>query len=469
MRFEQAVAELEKRQPEHLPKPDLERMRALAELLDDPQLTYPTVHVTGTNGKTTTARLVATLACAHGLSAGVFSSPHLSSVTERFTLCGDQIAEDEFAREYEHLRPFLLTVDEGTGSVTYFEALTALASLWFADKPVELGVFEVGMGGTWDATNLVAGDVAVLCPVGLDHPELGSTVAEVASEKAGIVKQGKVAVVREQLPEAMEVIERRCEEQIATALVEGREWDLESRARGVGGQSIAVRGLHATYEDLVLPLHGEHAARSVAAAVVALEAFLERELDEDRVQSAVAAATSPGRLEVVARHPLIVLDGAHNPAAADALAAALRETFAWDRLHLVLSVFSNKDLGGIVEHVAPLADVGYATRNESPRARSPEEVAEALTANGVVTRLVPTVREALEAARAAASPDDLILITGSLYTVADARRALRGGTLSRWPWNRRCSSSNPTACAVDSSARCSSGSRPRDCGSPRCG
>jgi dihydrofolate synthase/folylpolyglutamate synthase len=428
VRFEHAVAELEARQPEHLPKPDLERIRALAELLDDPQRTYPTVHVTGTNGKTTTARLVAGLACAHGLSAGLFTSPHLRSLTERFTLCGEPIGEEEFAREYERLRPYLHTVDERSGQVTYFEALTALAYLWFADKPVGLGVFEVGMGGTWDATNLVAGDVAILCPVGLDHPELGSTPGDVAAEKAGIVKQGKVAVVREQPSEALEVIERRCEEQIATMLLEGREWALASRVRAVGGQAISVRGLHGTYEDLVLPLHGEHAARNAAAAVVALEAFLERALDEDHVRGSLGSATSPGRVEVVGRHPLVVLDGAHNPAAAEALATALRDAFAWERLHLVMSVFDNKDLSGILEHLAPLADVGYATANGSPRSRPPEEIAEAMTANGLVTRTLPRVSDALDAARAGASPDDLILVTGSLYTVADARRAFEGGS-----------------------------------------
>jgi dihydrofolate synthase/folylpolyglutamate synthase len=173
VRFADAVAELDARQPEHMPKPDLDRIRALAELLDEPQLTYPTIHVTGTNGKTTTARLISALACAHGLTAGLFTSPHLRSVTERMQLCGRPIAGGDFADEYEHLLPYLRTVDERVGRVTYFETLTALAYLWFADKPVQVAVFEVGMGGTWDATNLISGDVAVICPIGLDHPELG--------------------------------------------------------------------------------------------------------------------------------------------------------------------------------------------------------------------------------------------------------------------------------------------------------
>ena len=424
MRFADAMAELQGRQPEHLPEPDLERIRALATLLADPQLTYPTIHVTGTNGKTTTARLAAAIACAHGLTTGLFTSPHLASVTERFEICGDPMAEEAFGEEFEHLLAYLRTVDERVGRVTYFEALTALAYLSFADAPVALGVFEVGMGGTWDATNLVSGDVAVLCPIGLDHPQLGSTIAEVTGEKAGIIKQGKVAVVREQEDEALEVIRQRCEEQIATLLLEGRDWELADLTPAVGGQAIAIRGLHATYDDILLPIYGEHAAHNAAAAVVAVEALLERPLDRDAVRLALGAATSPGRLEVAARRPLVVLDGAHNPAAARALAEALPDTFTWDRLHLVMGVFADKDLDGIVGPLAPLADAGYAAAVESVRARSPREVADAMAAHGVATEPFPSVPDALDAAARAASDGDLILVTGSLYTVADARRAL---------------------------------------------
>jgi dihydrofolate synthase/folylpolyglutamate synthase len=280
------------------------------------------------------------------------------------------------------------------------------------------------MGGTWDATNLIAGDVAVICPIGLDHPELGSTIAEVAAEKAGIIKQGKVAVVREQVPEALEVIERRCEEQIATMLLEHREWGVEQRTVAVGGQALVVRGLHATYEDLLLPIHGAHAAHNAAAAIAAVEALLERALDADAVRAALGSITSPGRLEVVSRRPLVILDGAHNPAAAEALAIALPETFAGDRLHLVMAVFNDKDLDGIVRPIAPLADVGYATAVDSVRARPAQEVAAALTAAGVPTQTFGSVAEAFAAARKAASEDDLILVTGSLYTVADARRVV---------------------------------------------
>ncbi len=424
MRFADAVAELDSRQPEHMPKPDLERIRSLADLLDDPQLRYPTIHVTGTNGKTTTARLTARIACAQGLATGLFTSPHLETVRERLQLCDEPISEKEFGEEYEHLLPYLRTVDERVGPVTYFEALAALAFLWFADKPADLGVFEVGMGGTWDATNLVAGQVAVLCPIALDHPELGATHAEVAKEKAGIIKAGAVAVVREQPREALAVIEARCEEVGARMLLEDRDWGLEIRAPAVGGQSLTVRGIHATYEDLLLPLFGEFAARNAAAAIVAVETLLEHALEADAVRDALAGATSPGRLEVAARRPLILLDGAHNPGAARALATALPESFTWIRLHLVLAVFSNKDLDGIVEQLAPLADVGYAATTTSVRARPAEEVARALALHGIPTQTFGSVEDALAAAREAADDGDLILVTGSLYTVAAARRTL---------------------------------------------
>jgi len=207
-------------------------------------------------------------------------------------------------------------------------------------------------------------------------------------------------------------------------LLEGRDWTLASRAPALGGQAISVRGLHATYEDILLPLFGAHAAHSAAAAVVALEAFVERALDDDTVRIVLEASTSPGRLEIASRHPLLVLDGAHNPAAAAALAEALPEAFTWDRLHLVMGVFSDKALAGILEWLGPLTDAGYAAPTASARARPAREIAAAMVAEGLATETFPSVADALAAARGAAAPGDLILVTGSLYTVADARRAL---------------------------------------------
>jgi dihydrofolate synthase/folylpolyglutamate synthase len=394
----------------------------VADLLDHPERTYRTVHVTGTNGKTTTARLVGRILCAHGLSAGVYTSPHLRRVTERIALCDEEIPDEEFAATYEHLLPVLREVDERSDEpVTYFETLTALAFLWFADKPVDVGVFEVGMGGEWDATNLVASDVAVFCRIDLDHPELGSTVEEVAREKAGIIKEASAVVSAEQAPGALATIRDRAGTLDAEIRMEGDDFELTAADPGVGGQLLRVRGLAAEYGDLFLPIHGVHQARHAALAIAAAEALLGRELSEDALRAALGGATAPGRLEVVARHPMVVLDGAHNPAGAEALAAALGETFIWQRLHVVVGCLSTKDVGGIMRPLASRADHAYACANSNPKSLSAEEMAAACEAAEIPAHAFPSVPDALDAAHAAAEEGDLILVTGSLYTVADAR------------------------------------------------
>jgi dihydrofolate synthase/folylpolyglutamate synthase len=420
MRYRDAVAELDGRQPEGM-KPDLSRIRAVAELLDNPQLQYPSVHVTGTNGKTSTVRLISRILCAHGVSAGRYTSPHLAEVTERLGLCDDDIEEDEFAETYGHLLPVLEQVDAREERVTYFEALTALAYLWFADKPVDVGVFEVGMGGEWDATNLVRGDVTVFCSIDLDHRELGSTIDEVAREKAGIIKEGSTVVVQDPTGPTMAAVEARAATAGASVVVLGRDFWLDGPLPAVGGQQLMVRTEHGEYRDLSLPLHGAHQALNAVAAIAASEALLGRELSQEALRQALAGASSPGRLEVVGRHPLVVLDGAHNPHAARALASALADAFTWQRLHLVIGVLDRKDLDGIVEPLALRAHVAYACRNSNEHARPAEEVAAACDRAGVPATSHDDVNAAIDAAEAAAGPDDVILVTGSLYTVADAR------------------------------------------------
>lgn len=427
MRFEEAVARLDRRQPEHMPEPSLDRIRSVSGSLDDPQLTYPTIHVTGTNGKTTIARAAADISCAHGVKTGLFTSPHLRSVRERLALCGVEISEQEFAEEWEHLEPFLEMIDrEEAGASTYFEAITALAFLWFADKPVGLAVVEVGMGGSWDATNLVAGDVAVIGEISLDHPELGSSVQEVATEKAGIIKPDKIVVVREQPEEALKVIEAKVADVGATMFLEERDWEVEVRVPAVGGQQFRVRGEHRTYDELFLPMFGEHAVRNVAAAIVAVESIVGHALDPDATRAAIDALRIPGRLEVITRSPLVILDGAHNPAGAEALARTLAESFTWSRMHVVLAVSSNKDVDGVIAALAPLADVWYPASSGGVRSFPAEHVAARIAAAGGRVADLGTVEESLAAARDAADTGDLILVTGSLYTVADARRALGG-------------------------------------------
>ena len=420
MLLAEALAELDGRQPERM-VPDLDRIRAVADLMDHPELRYPSVHVTGTNGKTSTVRLATRILCGHGLSAGRYTSPHLASVTERLGVCDDDIGEEEFGEAYGHLLPYLQEVDRRGDRVTYFETLTALAYLWFADKPVDVGVFEVGMGGEWDATNLVRSDVAVFCSIDLDHPELGATVEEVAREKAGIIKEGSTVIVQDPSPATMAAVDARVDTVGAPMLVLGQDFWLDGPFPAVGGQQLMVRTGQGQYEDLFLPLHGGHQALNAATAVAACEALLGRALNPAALREALAGTTSPGRLEIVSRHPLVVLDGAHNPQAARAVAANLADAFAWRRLHLVLGILDRKDLEGIVDALAPGAHVAYACRNSNPHARPAEEVAAACDRAGVPATAHPSVGEALDAAEAAAGEDDLILVTGSLYTVADAR------------------------------------------------
>jgi dihydrofolate synthase/folylpolyglutamate synthase len=427
MRYEEALARLDARQPEHMPGPSIERIEALVNYLDHPERTYPTIHVTGTNGKSTAARAAASVACASGLSTGLYLSPHLVDLTERFSVCGEDIPRQMFADEWEYLEPYLQMIDgQEMGELTYFEAITGLAFVWFADKPVQLGVFEVGMGGSWDATNLIAGDAAVITPIGMDHvAELGPTLADIAGEKAGIIKEGKVATIREQDPVAAGVLRARGAEVGATLLWEGDAWEVLDPLIAVGGQAFGLRTPRATYEDLYVPVFGRYAARNAAAGAVAFEALTGAALDEEVLREGLAALRTPGRLEVVGHEPAIVLDGAHNPAGAEALAVALGEFFRWERLHIVVAVSANKDVESVVRPIAAIADVLYATRNESARSAEPEEVARvARAASSAAVEVSPSVGDAIAAARAAAGPGDLVLVTGSLFTVGDAKRVL---------------------------------------------
>jgi dihydrofolate synthase/folylpolyglutamate synthase len=426
MRFEDALAELDSRQPQRM-IPDLSRITRLAELLGDPQLTYPSIHVTGTNGKTTTSRFIATLACEHGIPSGLYTSPHLESVTERLSDCGTPIPEAEFAEQYERLLPYLQVVDAEGEKVTYFEVLTALAYTWFSDKPVSLGVFEVGMGGEWDATNLVSGDVAVITPIALDHPELGPTLADKAREKSAIVKPGKVGVVRRQPDEVMPIIEERARDVEARLLIEGIDFGVDDRLPAVGGQLLNLRGAYGVYPEVVLPLFGEHTAMAAAAGVAAVEAFLDRELDHEAVQAALSQATAPGRLEIVARHPLVILDGAHNPAGMGALVEALEDSFQWDNVLAVIAISADKDVEGMMELLASLSPAVYAAEYVGGRALPVGELAQACRDSGLDAEAFVDLPAALTAAAAAASDEDLILVTGSLFTVGEARSILSGG------------------------------------------
>jgi dihydrofolate synthase / folylpolyglutamate synthase len=445
MEYRDAVAALYARTPTRM-DPSLERITRLAELLDHPERAAPAVHLPGTNGKTTTARMVAALLAAFGVGAGVYTSPHLQDVRERVALATRPISTEEFAETWAYLEPFLTEVDLVSDQpVTFYEALTILAFTWFAEVPVDAQVVEVGMGGTWDATNLVHGDVAVINRVALDHPELGDTPAAVAAEKAGIIKQGATVVSQAQDDDVLAVIGDRVARLDARLLVEGRDFGVERRRQAIGGQVLDLRTPTGIVPDILVPLHGRHQADNAAAALVAVQAFLgahqgswgpgtdapaserrQRALDPDTVRAGFAAVSSPGRLEVVSRQPLVLLDGAHNPAGARALAAALLEEFVVDRRILVVACLADKDVRGILEGLAPATGRLIVTTNRSPRAAPAERLRKEAEALGLHAEVAPDVPTAVRQAIDSAAETEAVVITGSLYTAGEARTLLMG-------------------------------------------
>jgi dihydrofolate synthase/folylpolyglutamate synthase len=437
-RLAAAEAALVARWPEHRIAPSLDRIRDLCGLLGDPQAVAPVLHVAGTNGKTSTARIIDAVLSAFGLRTGRVTSPHLESVTERISLDGAPISPGGFADAYDDVAPFLSLVDaRHEHPLSFFEVVTAMAFSAFAEAPVGVAVVETGMGGTWDATNVADGTVAVVTPVGLDHQDyLGHDITTIAAEKAGIIKPGAVAVLAQQELAAAEVVLRRCAEVGASVLREGVEFGVRQREVAVGGQLLAVAGVAGVYEDLYLPLHGVHQAHNAAVALAAVEAFLgggQGMLDVDVVREGFAAVTSPARLEVVRRSPTVLLDAAHNPAGASALAAAVAEAFAFDYVVGVLAIMGDKDVEGILTALEPvLADV-VVTVSTSPRAMGVDELAARAVEVFGADRVHVAVRldEALDTALGLADDSGLaagagVLVTGSVVTVGEARRLLRG-------------------------------------------
>lgn len=426
MDYTRAVEALERRVPTRM-VPDLDRMRALSDLLNHPQRNYPSIHITGTNGKTTTAAVATELLRALGLRVGTYTSPHLHTVRERISYDGEPISEEEFAEMYEYLQPYLEQVDAMGERVTYFEALTMLAEVWFAERAVDVAVVEVGMGGEWDATNLVDGRIAVVTEIAVDHPELGATPVEVAREKSGIIKEGAVVVTAEHAPDALAVISERCEAVGATLRTEGNEFALANRVLAVGGQAVDFRIGERRYDEVLLPMFGERMATDALLGLAAVSAFVgDRDLDDEIVRAGFSAVRSPGRVEVLRRRPLLVVDGAHNPDAASALRAALIESFQWERLIMVVGMLGDKDIAGVAEILAPMADLVIATNPPSPRAAPAERVAKEASRLGVETSTIATARGAVAHAMERADEKDCIVVTGSFYTVAEARASVLG-------------------------------------------
>lgn len=411
---------------------DLARITALTELLDHPERNYPSIHVSGTNGKSSVTRMIAAILGGHGIATGAYTSPHLQSPRERFLIAAptlEQISKNDFSSTHEYLLPFAEIVENDRGeTVTYFEMTTAMAFEWMAAKTVGAGVFEVGMGGEWDATNLIQAEVAILTHIDVDHRKfLGETPVANAREKVGIIKKGATVVTAEQDPGVLEVIGTKVAEQGAALLMPGKHFDLWADSPAVGGRLVTISGTQARYQDLFLPLHGSHQAANLVLAVAAAEAFLGRALDEKTLSDSISRITSPGRLEVVHRGPLVVLDGAHNPDAARNLGNALRESFGDLPITFVVSIFEDKDWEGFLLPLLPFADRMIFTRHTSDRkTEDPESLAGFANTAGVEATIAPTLREALDAAIPLTPEEEMIVVTGSLHAVGEARDHLLG-------------------------------------------
>ena len=435
-------AELNTRWPETRLQPSVARIAALVDLLGSPQRGYPVVHVAGTNGKTSVARMVDALLTGLGLRTGRYTSPHLQSVTERISIDGEPVSPPRYLAVYRDIEPYLAMVDAAQPvPMSKFEVLTGMAFAAFADAPVDAAVVEVGMGGAWDATNVADAAVAVVTPIGVDHVEyLGCEVAGIAAEKAGIVKPGSIAVLADQPPEVRSVLLRRAAEVGATVAREGMEFGVLGRRLAVGGQQLRLQGLGGVYDEVFLPLHGAHQAANAVLALAAVEAFVgagaARQLDIDTVVQAFAGVRSPGRLERLRAAPAVFADAAHNPHGARALAAALRPPehggdFGFRRLVAVLATMADKDAAGILAELEPVVDEVVVTRNSSPRSLDTEELAEAAIGVfgaarvSVEPRLADAVAAAVQLAGQDGDGEQLtgaaVVVTGSVVTAGEAR------------------------------------------------
>jgi dihydrofolate synthase/folylpolyglutamate synthase len=426
-------------------EPSVTRIAALMDVLGEPQRAYPSIHITGTNGKTSTARMIEALLNAFELRTGRYTSPHVQSITERISLDGAPIEPERFIETYEDVKPYVEMVDaQQPYRLSFFEVLTGMAYAAFADAPVDVAVVEVGMGGTWDATNVIDSTVAVVTPISLDHTDrLGTTPAEIAGEKAGVIKQGATVVLAQQPVDAAQVMLKKAVEVDATVAREGMEFGVTSREIAVGGQLLTLRGLGGAateYTDIFLPLYGAHQAHNAAVALAAVEAFFgigaeqARSLDIDAIRKAFASVLSPGRLEVVRSSPTVVLDAAHNPAGAKAAADGISEAFSFSRLIGVVGTSADKDARGLLEAFEPIFAEIVVTQNSSHRAMDADELA------GIAVEVFgddrvqvePRLDDALEAAITLAEEDDEfagagVLVTGSVITVGEARLLLGRG------------------------------------------
>ena len=434
-RIEAIEAALLKRWPETRIEPTLERIAALVDILGSPQLTYPTIHIGGTNGKTSTSRMIDSLLFEMGLRTGRFTSPHLESFLERIAINGEPISAAELIYSYNDIAAYLDLIDQKfPHPISFFEAITALAFVAFAEHPIDIGVIEVGMGGQWDATNVVDPDVCVIMPIGLDHTEyLGETLTEIAQTKAGIIKEGGFVILAQQEPESAVELLKQAAAVGADVAREGLEYSVLARSVAVGGQLVTIQGIKEIYTDIYLPLHGKHQASNAAAALVAVEAFFgDQDLDMEAVRAGFAQVQSPGRCEVVHRNPTIILDAAHNPHGAAAIAQTLQSEFTFDEVIGIFAPMADKDVPGILLELEQIMDYIIVTGNSSPRAMQISELEkmaqEFFGADRVFTAdsLSSGIEKAMADANRPLSEDSIgILITGSVVSVGEARTIIR--------------------------------------------
>jgi dihydrofolate synthase/folylpolyglutamate synthase len=437
---DEVYAELLVRIGEAAPQPRLEPTRKACELLGDPQRSAPVIHITGTNGKTSTSRMIEAILRAAGLKTGLLTSPHLVRVNERIVIDGIPVSNEALVRNWRDIAPYLAIIDaelvaDGEEALSYFEALTVLGFAIFADAPVDVMVLEVGMGGEWDSTNVADGQVAVFTPIALDHQaRLGNTVAEIARTKAGIIKPAATVVTAMQSLDALDELTEAAAHDEASMVVELRDFALESTTVAVGGQVITVRGRAGRYEELFLPLYGDYQGQNAAVAIAAVESFLGGgtvPLSSDVVAEGLAEATSPGRLQLIGIEPTVLVDAAHNPHGAKALAGAMTEYFDFTEIAVVIAVLGDKDAHGVFAELAPIATRFHVTRSHSDRATPVDELADvALTVAPAESVLrFDELSEAVDAGRAwaAAGPSRAVLITGSITLVGEALALAEAG------------------------------------------
>jgi dihydrofolate synthase/folylpolyglutamate synthase len=430
------LQKLLKRIPENKIRPRLDPTKRAVELLGDPQRAYRIIHVTGTNGKTSTTRFIERILREHGLRTGRFTSPHLVKLSERMALDGEPVGDEQLIQVFSDIEPILEFVDQelsdaGENPLTFFEALTVLGFAVFADAPVDVLVLEVGMGGAWDSTNVADGDVAVFTPIGLDHMErLGNSLEEIAHTKSGIIKPGSLVVSSAQTPEALEVLEKVAKQTAEEFKLEGRDFHVESFTPNSTGQSVSISGLAGEYGPFEAPVFGAHQAQNLATAVVAVEAFLgggKRAIPDDVLRSAVSDISSPGRLQLIRTEPSLLLDGAHNPAGALILAKALRAEFSSRPLVAVIAVLGEKDAEGLVSSLSEIFDTAVITESSSPRTMPIGELEPIAVASlGCRVSATSDFKIALEQAKQRAIEiDGMVVVTGSITLVGDVIKLIQ--------------------------------------------